>query len=160
MVRAKKQYGAVQLASLAAQVIDPLTAKRGFAKADLVLAWSDVVGPRYAALTRPEKLRWPRNGFGAVLTVRVDGPAAVFLQHESEQFIARVNAFLGYSAVTSLRIVQKPIAAEGPPPAAPEPSEAELAAVQQSVATIEAGGLRDALERLGTAVAADRLARP
>ncbi len=161
MSPAKKQYGAVPLARLAADVIDPLTAKRGFAKADLVSSWSDVVGPRYAATTQPEKLQWPRDGYGAVLTVRVDGPGAVFLQHETEQFLARINTFLGYAAVTQLRLVQKPITRSGRraevPPDLPGPARE---AIRESVAGMEDGGLRDALVRLATAVATDRLARP
>jgi hypothetical protein len=157
---AKKQYGAVHLASLAARVIDPITAKRGFAKADLVSLWGEIVGPRYAATTQPEKLHWPRGGYGAVLTVRVAGASAIFLQHESEQFLERVNSFLGYSAVSELRIVQRPIVQ--PVPAAPPPDlpAAEQEAVRASVSAVGAGGLRDALERLGAAIASDRLARP
>jgi hypothetical protein len=161
MRHAQKHYGAVRLARLAAGVIDPLTAKRGFAKADLVTSWGDVVGPRYAATTQPEKLHWPRDGFGAVLTVRVDGPVAVFLQHEKEQFLGRVNAFLGYAAVTELRIVQRPIGRSArrdqAPPDLPGPTKD---AIRESVAEMADGGLRDALLRLATAIATDRLARP
>jgi hypothetical protein len=161
MTKAKKQFGAVKLANLAAGVIDPLTAKRGFAKAELVSSWNDIVGPRYGAMTRPEKLHWPRDGYGAVLTVRVSGPGAIFLQHESEQFVSRINAFLGYAAVTDLRIVQKPIArTDRPVPKAPDLPQSKRAAIKESVAAVEGGGLREALERLGTAIAADRLARP
>jgi hypothetical protein len=157
----KKPYGAVRLARLAADVIDPITAKRGFAKANLVSSWGDVVGPRYAATTQPEKLHWPRDGYGAVLTVRVGGPGAVFLQHEKEQFLGRINTFLGYAAVTELRIVQKPIGrtarrAESPPDL-PGPTRE---AIRESVAELADGGLRDALMRLATAIATDRLARP
>lgn len=161
MSAASKTYGPVPFARLAAGVLGPVAAKRGFAKADLVAAWDEVAGPRYAAVTRPEKLQWPRDGAGgAVLTVRVAGPSAVLLQHETEQFIARVNAFLGYNAVTQLRIMQRPI--EAPPRAKKEPpplSDAEKQAVAEAVADVESDGLRAALMRLGTAIAADGLAR-
>ena len=161
MATANKQYGARNLASLAAGVIDPITAKRGFGKANLIASWSDVVGPRYAATTRPERLHWPRDGYGAVLTVRVAGPGAVFLQHESELFLERINAFLGYAAVGELRIVQKPVGADDRGPVEPaEVPEAELKSIRESVSAVEAGDLRDALERLGAAIASDRLARP
>jgi hypothetical protein len=161
MSPAKKHYGAVRLARLAADIIDPLTAKRGFAKAELVSSWGDVVGPRYAATTQPEKLQWPRNGYGAVLTVRVDGPGAVFLQHEKEQFLGRINTFLGYAAVTDLRIVQKPVERSARrAEAIPDLPGPTRDAIRKSVAGMEEGGLRDALMRLATAIATDRLARP
>ena len=157
-----KHYGPISLARLASGILNSATAKRGFAKADLIAAWSEVAGARYADVTQPEKLHWPRGeGQGAILTVRVDGPAAVFLQHETEQFIARVNGFLGYSAVSELRIVQKPIAKK--PALSPPPRELPAATedfIRVSVAGVEDDGLRAALEQLGRAVATDRLAMP
>ena len=158
-----KQRGPVQLARLAARVFDPITAKRGFAKVDLIAAWSDVVGPRYAASTQPEKLQWPRDrSDGAVLTVRVNGPTSVFLQHETEQFISRINSFLGFAAVCELRIIQRPITKTGKPMPAKPPDLApdEKAAIRQELTDIDDGDLRDALARLGTAIAQARLARP
>ncbi len=158
-----KQRGPVQLARLAARVFDPVTAKRGFAKIDLIAAWSDVVGPRYAANTQPEKLQWPRDrSDGAVLTVRVSGPSSVFLQHETEQFIGRINSFLGFAAVSELRIIQRPITKTGRPmpPKQLDLPPADKAAIRQELADIDGGDLREALARLGTAIAQDRLARP
>ena len=83
-----------------------------------------------------------------MLTVRVAGPSAVLLQHETEQFIARVNSFLGYNAVTQLRIVQRPIESESrvkksEPPAL---TEDEKQAVAAAVADVESDGLRAALD--------------
>lgn len=162
MAAKAKPYGLVPLARLAGGLFDPVTAKRGFAKADLIASWSEIAGPRYADKTLPEKLVWPRDrSGGAVLTVRVDGPSAVFLQHETQPFIERVNAFFGYPAVAELRIVQKPVAsARAASPEPPVLPEAEARAVEDSVAEVESDGLREALRALGTAVATDRLARP
>ena len=50
MSAAKKTYGPIPFARLAAGVLGPVAAKRGFAKADLVAAWDEVAGPRYAAV--------------------------------------------------------------------------------------------------------------
>jgi hypothetical protein len=162
MGKGSKRHGPVPIARLASLVINKATAKRGFAKADLITAWAEVAGPRYATLTQPESIRWPRDqASGAILTVRVDGPAAVFLQHETEQFISRVNAFLGYAAVSDLRIVQKPLGKEpttlGPPMELPPATQKSI---RQAVSDVESDDLRAALEQLGRAVATDRLARP
>jgi len=162
MRKGSKQHGPIAIARLASLLIDKATAKRGFAKAELVTAWAEVAGPRYAALTQPESLRWPRDqAFGAILTVRVDGPAAVFLQHETDQFISRVNAFLGYAAVSDLRIVQKPLSKEPTTIGAlVELPPAVQKSIRQAVSDVESDDLRAALEQLGRAVATDRLARP
>ena len=45
-----------------ARVIEPVTARRGFAKADLIAVWPEIVGPLHADCTAPEKIVWPRHG--------------------------------------------------------------------------------------------------
>lgn len=159
----QRQREAAAVGALIGTVIEPLCAKRGFATADLIQGWADVVGPRYARATQPEKLIWPRREgiaganvrTGATLVVRVDAGMAIYLQHEAAVIIERVNGFLGFGAVAALRIVQGPI--DGPPspvrPAAPSPAAARRAAA--SVAEVESDGLRAALERLGRAVYRD-----
>jgi len=162
MAKRSKGHGPLPIARLASRVINTATAKRGFAKADLINAWAEIAGPRYAALTLPESLRWPHErAAGAILTVRVSGPAAIFLQHEAEQLISRVNAFLGYAAVSDLRIVQKPLGKEP----TNSPPNVELThsiekSIQEAVSEVDSDGLRSALEQLGRAVATDKLARP
>jgi hypothetical protein len=155
--------GPVSLAVAIGRTLDPAVARRGFASVDLLASWDSVVGPRYAGFTQPEKLAPPRQGDGpGVLTVRVDGPRAVFLQHELPQFIDRINRFLGYAAVGEVRIVQKPMPAPPKPaPKAPPPLPAEVEkALDEAVATVGDEGLREALRRLGRAVAGSRLAQP
>ena len=106
------------LTELVGKVLAPVTARRGLATADLIAAWPDIVGARYADWTRPEKIVWPRNrgavegaGEPALLVLRVDGPRAVLIQHETSQIVEKVNSFLGYGAIGQLRIVQGPVAA-------------------------------------------------
>lgn len=162
MARSETSRGPTQFARIAARLFDPVTAKRGFAKVDLIASWDDVVGPRYAGVTQPAKLQWRRDrNAGAVLTVRVGGPSAVFLQHESEQFIARINAFLGYDAVSELRIVQQPIRRRGGTEMSlPELPAEEKRALEDQLRNIDSDQLRNALDRLGTALARERIARP
>lgn len=159
---AKAPGSALPLARLARQVMDPLAARRGLASAALLAAWDDVVGGRYAGITQPEKLVWPRGKDAAgILTVRVEGPVAVFLQHETLPFIERINRFLGFAAVAELRIVQRPIVrrtVRRPPADAPLPPDA-AAALDGAVAGIEHERLRRSLRALGAGVMADRAGR-
>jgi hypothetical protein len=152
--------GAVALGSLIGAIIDPVTRRRGFATADLIAAWPDIVGARFADCTSPDKIVWPReeNGGPAVLVLKVDGPRAVYVQHEAGQILERINGFLGYGAVGRLRIVQAPTGRAKPAekPRTPELSAAAEAAVGTSVAGIDEGGLKDALARLGRGVFSDR----
>lgn len=156
---AKPRYrGARKLAEFVNGAIDPVVAKRGFATADLIASWEDIVGQRHAGATAPEKIVWPkrpdeRAGQG-VLVLRVDGPRAVLVQHELGQIVERVNAFFGYAAIGSARIVQGPVAARAP---ARTPQTAQLDAGQESalaavLSAVDGDGLKAALDRLGRGV--------
>ncbi len=156
----KGRKGAVAVGALIGAIIDPVTRRRGFATAELISAWPDIVGAQFADCTTPEKIVWPReeNGGPAVLVLKVDGPRSIFVQHEAGQIVERANAFLGYGAIGRLRIVQGPVGRAKPTAKArnPEISAAEEAALGTSVATIDEGPLKDALARLGRGVLSER----
>jgi hypothetical protein len=164
MASATKWSGPRPLGEFAARVIDPAVGKRGFATAELLASWDTIVGARNGAFTQPEKLTFARGqSGGGVLTIRVDGPRAIFLQHEAGQLIARINTFLGFTAVAELRFVQKPLSPKARRPEAPPqaPIPAQLAtALDEAVSTVDGDPLREALRRLGEGVIRDRLARP
>jgi hypothetical protein len=125
--------------------------------------WREIVGENLAARTEPVKLSRPRNGGGAVLELKVDGPAATLIQHQAPELLMRVNLFLGVGAVERLRIVQGVVkraqAAAGPAQAAQarrrraQPLDAGLEAeLIASVARAPEGPLKTALLRLGREV--------
>jgi len=156
--------GPIAIGQLVGEAIAPVTARRGFATADLVAAWPEIVGPLYAPCTTPEKIAWPRHDTedeppAGVLFLKVDGPRAVLVQHDLPQIIERLNAFFGYRAIGQVRIVQGPVAA----PSAPETMrgqqrldpEAEHALAGE-LAGIGDDRLRAALERLGRGVRGTR----
>lgn len=156
-----RRRGAISIAELVGKVIDPVTKRRGFATTDLIAAWPQVVGPRYADCTRPEKILWPKGedmeGAPALLVLRVDGPRAIFVQHEAGQIIERVNAFLGYGAIGHLRIIQAPVRSGTAPAAVPLPiAPAEDARIEAAVSGVGNDRLRQALGRLGRGVLRDK----
>jgi hypothetical protein len=157
-----RKRGPVALAELLGKALDPLTARRGFATAELIAGWAEIVGARYADCSRPEKIVWPRGAEnearGGVLVVRIDGPRALLFQHEVGQIVERVNGFVGHGAIGKIRIVQGPIESrmkpETPVPGPlDEDGEASLAAALDGV---DDEGLRAALDRLGRAVISSR----
>lgn len=156
-----RRGGAEKLGDLIGKVLDPLTARRGHATATLMSSWADVVGPAYAGWTCPERIRWPRGAKNetapALLVVRVEGPRAIYFQHEAGQVIERVNAFFGYAAIGDIRIVQAPVGARSHPTTLPPKTltpdgEQHL---KEQVAAVGDGALRTALKRLGKAVLTD-----
>jgi hypothetical protein len=161
----KRPFGnPVPVSDLVSQVLDPVMRKRAGLSIGLIQSWEEIVGPRIAAKSRPEKLQWPRRvsedeAFRpAVLVVACEGLAALHLQHETGEVIGRVNSFLGFEAIDRIRIVQKPVAApERALRRKPRPvSPSERSAIEGKVRLIEDEGLRASLERLGEAVVGTR----
>jgi hypothetical protein len=153
----RRRRGPVMLAELVGRVLDPATARRGFATADLIAAWPEIVGARYADCTRPEKIVWPRGkdatGDAGTLHLRVDGPRAILIQHELDQIIERINRFLGYAAIAKVRLVQAPVQSPGPGRRGERPLAAEEEArLGAAISGVEDDGLKAALDRLGRGV--------
>lgn len=144
-----------------APVIRKLDERFGRGAGALEARWREIVGDRLARVTQPQKLIKGRGGAGATLELRVAGPAALLVQHQSADILQRVNLFLGDGAVARLRIAQGPVRglASGPEPASrrrppPPPLDAEAEeALRRSVADAPEG-LREALARLGRGVLA------
>ena len=100
-------------------------AKQGFASTGLVTRWPDIVGPEIAAHAEPieDPMAAPRPrgraGSPATLVLRVEGPAAIEIQHLSGVILERVNRFFGWQAVGRIGLRQAPLArrkAKKPPP--------------------------------------------
>lgn len=131
----------------------------GFAYADVLTQWSAIVGTDLGRVSVPEKIRWPRSSGpggdgvrrGGTMVLRVAEGRALEFQHLVPRIIERINAFYGYEAVTSLKVMQGPVAAPGR--AEPQPAPKIVPeALGAHGAAIEDERLRAALERLGAAV--------
>ncbi|WP_027053468.1 DUF721 domain-containing protein [Mesorhizobium erdmanii] len=154
----------VPVSDLATKILDPVLRKRAGISIGLVQSWEEIAGPRLASRSRPEKIQWPRRLHEddpfepAVLVIACEGMAALHLQHETGEIINRVNAFLGFTAIGRIRIVQKPVTTDK---GQPKPTFRPLTAVEQNklsstVERIEDDGLRASLERLGATILGER----
>lgn len=162
---AEKRYGGpVPVSDLASDLLDPVLRRRAGLSIDLVQCWTEIVGERLAERTRPEKIAWPRrltedDPFEpATLIIACEGPAALHVQHETSEIIARANAFLGFVAIGRVKIVQKPVQAHRPevrrqPRALSEEERNRLARITGG---IEHEGLKESLERLGQSILGSR----
>lgn len=140
-----------------APMIKALDARFGQGTTGLENRWAEIVGEQLARVTEPIKLTKGRSGHGGTLELRVVGPAAAFVQHQSVQILERVNLFLGEGAAEKLRISQGPIKVRLPKskPARPRVDRpldaAEDEALSQSVESAADPALKAALLRLGRA---------
>jgi hypothetical protein len=150
-----------KLADVLRKTLAGVFAKQGFAAVELVTRWPEIVGAEIAAHSQPEKIQWPRTPQAAnapepgTLLLRVEGPAAVEIQHLSEVILQRVNQFFGWQAVAGLRLRQAPLARRAAPKPLPAPDPAAMARVAATLPEIRDEKLRQALARLGAAMERD-----
>ena len=148
------------LADLIDACLGPTLAKQGFAASDVIVAWPEIAGERLAAWSRPVKLEWPRRRpepgappEPATLVVRVEGAFALEMQHLAPLLVERVNAHYGWRCVGRIVLKQGPVprpkAARAP---APELSPEDRARIAAKTKGVEEEPLREALDRLGSAV--------
>jgi hypothetical protein len=144
------------LRELVGKVVGDAFARQGFASAELVTRWEDIVGAEIAAHSEPIRLNWPRPADGeereaGTLVLRVEGPAAVEIQHLATLICERVNRFLGWRAVGRLAFRQAPLRRREP--RAKRSADPDLAArFAEQMSDIDDDALKQALARLGAAV--------
>jgi hypothetical protein len=151
-----------QISELANGLIDPVLARRAGINTALLGSWDEIAGEDFADCTRPEKIAWARGGDGGsfrpgVLTIACEGARALFLTHAQGELIQRINSFFGFSAVHQIRIVQKPVSQAAKRSSKPQPLRGEAAKrLEGMMEGIESDKLRQAIQRLGTAVLGKR----
>ena len=132
--------------------------KRGFATTRLLTQWAEIAGEDTAAITRPVKIGYGREGMGATLTLLVSPAHAPMVQMDLPRLKDRVNAVYGYAAIARIALTQTAAtgfaegqaqfttAAKKP---APPPDPAILATAAAVAAPVQNTDLRTALEALG-----------
>ena len=140
---------------LGATLTDVLKAQ-GFASTEIISRWADIVGPEIATHSEPMKINWPRpvgeeHPEPATLVLRVDGPAALEIQHLSAVILERVNRFFGWQAIGHIALRQGPLRRREQ--TAPRPVDPAVATrIAETLPEVENEDLRQALGRLGAAI--------
>jgi hypothetical protein len=155
------------LRDLVGKVVGDTFKRQGFASAELVTRWAEIAGAEIATHSEPIKIQWPRpspsppataRGAGSewgpapgTLVLRVEGPAAIEIQHLAQLICERVNRFLGWRAVDRITLRQAPLrrSTRTQAPAADTAAATRIAAAMPEIADED---LRAALARLGAAV--------
>jgi hypothetical protein len=130
--------------------------RHGFASEQLISQWDAIVGPQFSGFCAPDKIKWPKSPveqarkMGGTLVIRAMAGRGLELHYEIPRIIERVNQFLGYGAISSIKIVQ---GNEMPKPTQPRPQpmnpEAEMAWAQK-IDDIVDDELKAALARLAS----------
>lgn len=127
--------------------------KFGFVQSAVVGRWPEIVGPRFAAVSIPESIRFPRGKRAdGTLCLVVRGAHGPMMQHIAPEIIERVNRFFGYTAIVKVAIRQGEMAARverrAPPSLRPVPVE-----IGESLRAIADPEFRAVLEALAAGVA-------
>jgi hypothetical protein len=137
-------------------------AAQGFAAADILAAWPEIVGERLAQRTQPLRIDWPRGAAArdrdlkaepATLVIQVESAFALELQHLAPVIMERVNAHYGWRCLGRIVLKQGPVRRGRPAkPVTPVLGESDRQRLSQVVGDVAEEGLREALARLGEAV--------
>jgi hypothetical protein len=149
------------LSAILGKTIDEVFARQGFASRELVTRWTEIAGPEIAAHSQPMKVQWPRPVGDAppepaTLVLRVEGPMALEIQHQSGVILERVNRFLGWQAFGRLALRQAPLSRPEKRRIPKGPDAAQVSKVAGTLGAIEDEALKDALARLGASVGTNR----
>jgi hypothetical protein len=144
------------LRDLVAKAVGDSFRRQGFVSAELVTRWTEIVGADIAARSEPIKVQWPRLVEGeerepGTLVLRVEGPAAIEIQHSVDVICVRINQFMGWRAIGRIALRQAPLR-RPPKKTARRENPAAIAAVAATLPAIADDDLRQALARLGAAV--------
>jgi hypothetical protein len=145
------------LADLVAACVADVFARQGFTSCEIVTHWEDIVGPEIAAHAEPIRMQWIRtrdrdDSTPATLVLRVEGPAAIEIQHQSTVIIERVNRYFGWQAVGGLALRQAPLMRRRRRPKQPTIDQDLADRIAGEMTGIADDALRAALGRLGAAI--------
>jgi len=145
------------LAEFTAATLSEGLKAQGFASAELIARWAEIAGPEIAAHSEPMKINWPRPVGDeppepGTLVLRVEGPAALEIQHLSAVILERVNRFFGWQAIGRIALRQAPLHRRKAPAPPPPPDPEAAARIAATMPAIEDDDLRQALARLGTSI--------
>lgn len=125
---ARAKYGAKALGAVLPEVTRPVFERFGPQRAALMADWATIIGDPLCHFTAPEQIRWQaaksevdqlESGTSqpATLIIRVEGPAALEVQHRSRQILERINSYFGCRFIGDIRLLQAPLEQKKQPPA-------------------------------------------
>jgi hypothetical protein len=145
------------LSALVGRCLADAFKRQGFASSELVIHWEEIVGAEIAACAEPIRMVWtrasdPEESPPATLVLRVEGPAAIEIQHQSAVIVERVNRYFGWQALAGIALRQAPLVRRRSRKPRPIIDQRLAEALSAELTDIADEGLRTALGRLGAAI--------
>jgi hypothetical protein len=135
--------------------------KHGFATADVVSRWAEIVGSDVAKLCTPQRIRWPRTAeaTGGTLVLIAAPGRSLDVQYAAPKLLERINQFLGFAAIAKIKVEAShtELTSSGPTHALPA---AEIPLSDQRFNEISDDPLKHALARLGSAIKSEEIRSP
>lgn len=136
----------------------------GFAQAELLARWPEIVGAHLAGHCEPDRIRWPKgtaeNQRGGTLIIRAMAGRGLDVQHEVPNILSRINSYFGFGAITAVKVTQGHSLRKAPPEP-PRPLDKPTAdALARKLDSIVDDRLKAALARLGGGALAPRRSSP
>jgi hypothetical protein len=152
-----KPYSPKPLAALAGRCLANAFKRQGFTSCELVTRWEEIVGSEIAAHAEPIRMQWsrasdPDESPPATLVLRVEGPTAIEIQHQSAVIVERINRYFGWQALAGIALRQAPLARRRAKPTRQKIDQELADAISSQMTGIADDALRAALGRLGAAI--------
>lgn len=156
--------GPQPVADLVSKLLNPVIERRAGMTTDLIASWDHIAGAQHAEKSRPEKLLWPRQASDddpfepATLVVACESGHALYLQHDLDSVVQRINTYFGFAAVARIKLTQKEIARPQVRTAPPElnvPAKSQEG-LKRMLESVTDPDLRQALEKMGKGVFSNR----
>jgi len=134
----------------------------------LVLNWHDIVGSEIAKITVPSDLKFSKSkkiSNTAILYISTDSASAVELSYKTIFLMEKLNAFLGYQAITDIKIIhnseallkhQEKQKKNKKCHKRHEITAEDATRIQEKTSNIEDDALKEALEKLGQAISCEK----
>lgn len=153
----RRTHDLQSVSSMLLPLAKKILGKKGFVEVDILTDWPKIVGEELAEFVLPQSIDFPRGAKNnGVLKVAVPGGAfALELQHREKSVVQKINAYFGYAAVASLRIMQNAALEYGTPNQRVERVQKNLVSEDEEIyikdlsAGIKNSALRETLERVG-----------
>jgi len=142
--RGARQYRHAPQANVSVnKLMRPLSKKFGPGVGALRAHWPEIVGDKWAALSRPTSIRGPQGNKN--LLIEAKGPAAALLSANAAQILSKINQYLGQGSIVKLKIIQGRMSAPNTPT---KPKITPENNVHKSIAKPHENDLQSALNAL------------
>jgi hypothetical protein len=150
-----KRHGINRISATTKVLLKPLMDQYGKAYVQILLDWPDIIGKRFADVTRFVQLKFPLGKKSdGVLHLRCISAAIPLLQGQSPQIIDRINRYFGYKAIAQIRFQAGLVIKKRNKNSVDQVvlSEEKKTKIKEITSTITDDKLREALERLGAGI--------